>query len=154
MRLLSVHFEEKLLLYERCDTLAHSFGGSRTFAEDDSVIGITHERQTAAFKFAVKFRQHYVAQYRTQWASLRYALSVVFLLVTDHNSCIEILVYQRYDTAVFDCFAHQLYQRAVADCVKELLKVKVYAVFIVIVDDFLRFLQCLVCTPSRAEAVA
>ena len=41
-----------------------------------------------------------------------------------------------------------------ADRVKELFEVKVYAVFISAVDDFLRLLQCLVRAPSRSEAVA
>ena len=41
-----------------------------------------------------------------------------------------------------------------ADRVKELFKVKVYAVFISAVDDFLRLSQCLVRAPPRSEAVA
>ncbi len=41
-----------------------------------------------------------------------------------------------------------------ADRVKELFEVKVYAVFISAVDDFLRLSQCLVRAPSRSEAVA
>ena len=63
-------------------------------------------------------------------------------------------MYQRYDPAVPDCLAEQLYEFAVADRVKELFKVKVYAVFIAVVDDFLRFLHGLVCAASRTEAVA
>ena len=41
-----------------------------------------------------------------------------------------------------------------ADRVKELFEVKVYAVLISAVDDFLRLSQCLVRAPSRSEAVA
>ena len=74
--------------------------------------------------------------------------------MTDYYACVEILVYQRYDPAVFDCLAKQLYQLAVINCVEELLKVKVYAVFIAVIDDFLRLLHRLVRAPSRAEAVA
>ena len=105
MRFLAVHFEKEFSLYELCDAFAHPFGRSRTFAEYDAVIGITLERQPASFKFAVKFRQHYVAQYRTQRAALRHSLRGVLILVADHYPCVEILVYQRYDPAVPDCLA-------------------------------------------------
>lgn len=50
-------------------------------------------------------------------------------------------MYQRDDSAVLDCPAKQLYQLAVVDRVKELFEVKVYAVFIAVVDDFPRALQ-------------
>ena len=63
VRFLAVHSEEEFPLYELGDALAYSFGCTRAFAEDDAVIGIAHERQTASFELAVKFRQHYVAQY-------------------------------------------------------------------------------------------
>ena len=103
--LLSVHFEEEFPLYELRNAFAYPFGRSRTFAEDYTVIGITHKRQPAPFKLAVKFRQHYVAQYGTQRAALRYSLYRVLILMPDHYPCVEILVYQRYDPAVFDCLA-------------------------------------------------
>ena len=92
--LLAVHLEEEFTFYELRDAFTHSFGGSRAFAEDDAVIGITHERKPAPFKLAVEFRQHYVAQYRTQWTSLRHALCGVLILVSDHDTCVEILMYQ------------------------------------------------------------
>ena len=63
---LAIHFEEEFPLYELRDAVAYPFGRSRTFTEDDAVIGITHKRKSAPFKLAVKFRQHYVAQYGTE----------------------------------------------------------------------------------------
>ena len=62
MRFLAVYFEEEFPLYELRYTFAHSFGRPRTFAEDDVVVGITHKRKSAPFKFTVEFRQHYVAR--------------------------------------------------------------------------------------------
>ena len=64
------------------------------FAEDDAVVGVTHKRKSAPFKFTVEFRQHYVAQYGTERSALRHALRCVLILVSDHYSCVEILVYQ------------------------------------------------------------
>lgn len=151
---LSAYFEEEFPLYELRDAFAHPFGRSWTFAEDDAIIGITHKRKSASFKPAVKLRQHYVAQYGTWRAALRNSLIGVLILVSDYNACIEILVYQRYDSAVLDCLAKQLYQLAVVGRVKELFEVKVYAASIAVIDDFLRSLQGLVRAPSRSEAVA
>ena len=103
--LLAVHFEEEFSLYELRDAFAHPFGSSRTFTEDDAVIGIAHKRKPASFKLAVKLRQHYVAQYGTERAALRYSLGSVLILVADYHTCVEILMYQRYDPAVLDCLA-------------------------------------------------
>ena len=121
--LLSVYFEEEFSLYELRNAFAHPFGGSRTFTEDDAVIGIAHKRKPASFKFAVKLRQHYVAQHGAERAALRNSPSRVLILVADYHTCVEILMYQRYDPAVLDCLAKYLYQLAVVDCVKEFFKV-------------------------------
>ena len=94
MRFLAVYFEEEFPLYELRYTFAYSFSRPRTFAEDDAVVGITHKRKSAPFKFTVEFRQHYVAQYGTERSALRHALRCVLILVSDHYSCVEILVYQ------------------------------------------------------------
>ena len=134
--------------------LSHTLSDALGLLQNDAVIGITHERKSAPFKFAVKFRKHYVAQYGAEWAALWHALCRFLILVPDHDSCVEVLVYQRYDPAVFNLLAKKLYQLAVADRVKELLKVKVYAVFIAVINDFLRLLQSLMRAASRAEAVA
>lgn len=105
MGLLAVHFEEEFSLYELGDAFAYPFCGSRAFAKDNAVIGIANERKSAPFKLAVKLRQHYVAQYGAERATLRYPLCRFLILVADHNSCVEILVYQRYDPAVIDGLA-------------------------------------------------
>ena len=62
MGLLAVHLQEKLLLDETADTLADSFGGTRTLAEDNAIVGIADKRKTTAFEFAVKLVEHDVAQ--------------------------------------------------------------------------------------------
>ena len=64
MGLLAVHLQEKLLLDVTADTLADSFGGTRTLAEDNAIVGIADKRKTTAFEFAVKLVEHNVAQYR------------------------------------------------------------------------------------------
>ena len=63
-------------------------------------------------------------------------------------------MYQRYESSVLDGFAEKLYQPAVVDRVKELLKVKVNAVSVAVIDDCLCLLQGLMRAPSRAEAEA
>lgn len=94
MRFLAVYFEKEFSLDELGDTFAYSFGCSRAFAEDNAVICITNKRKSAYFKFAVKFRQHYVAQYGAERAALRHAICRFLILVTDRYACVEILVYQ------------------------------------------------------------
>lgn len=149
---ISVHFEEEFPFYELRDAFADPFGKPWTFAEDDAVIGITHKRKPAPFKFSVKFRQHCIAQYGTERTALRNSIIAILIFVPDYST--EALVYQRYDYAVIDCLPEQLHQLAVVDCVKELFKVKGYAVFTAVVNDCLQSLQSLVGAPSRAEAVA
>ncbi len=129
MGFLPVNFEEKFPFHELCDACADPFGRPWTFAEDDAVIGITHERKSASFEFAGKFRQHYIAQYGAWRVALRHFPLGVLIFVPDYNTCFEILVYQRYDSAVLDCLSELLYQFTVVDYVKELFKVKLYVVF-------------------------
>ena len=93
-RFLALYFEEEFHLYELRYTFAYSFRRPRTFAEDDAVVGVTHKRKSASFKFTVELRQHYVAQYGTERSALRHALRCVLILVSDHYSGVEILVYQ------------------------------------------------------------
>ena len=64
MCLLTVHLEEEFTFYELRDAFTHSFSGSRTFAEDDAVIGIAHERMSAFLKFFIKFIEHDVGKQR------------------------------------------------------------------------------------------
>ncbi len=101
MGLFAVDTEKECALYELRDALTYPLGCSLALAEDDAVVSITHERKTTPFKFAVKFRKHYVAKYGSQWSALRYIVCGLLILMPDHNPCVEILVYQRYDLPSF-----------------------------------------------------
>ena len=101
--LFAVDFEVEFLLYEVRDTFLDAFGSPWSLAEDYAVICVSHERVSTFLQLLVKFIENDVTEERTERAAL-WRTDIALLYDTiDHYSCFQILVYQRYYSAVLDC---------------------------------------------------
>lgn len=101
--LFAVDFQVEFLLYEIRYALLDAFRSSRSLAEDYAIIGIAHERMSASLQLLVKFVKNYVTEERAERATLRCADIALLHDTINHYSRFQILMYQRYYSAVLDC---------------------------------------------------
>ena len=101
--LFAIDFEVEFLLYEVRDALLDAFGCSRGLAEDYTIISISHKRMSAFLQLLVEFVENYVTKKRTERTALGRTDIALLHDAIDHDSSFQILVYQRYYSAVLDC---------------------------------------------------
>ena len=101
--LFAIDSKVEFLLYEVSNALLDALGRSRSFAEDYTIISIAHERMSAFLQLLVKFIENDVTEERTERATL-WRTDIVLLHDTiNHYPRFQILMYQRYYSAVLDC---------------------------------------------------
>ena len=71
-----------------------------------------------------------------------------------HYTASEIFVYKADNSAVFYRAVEDFYELAMAHGVEEAFKVKVYYIYVTLVDYPLRSTKCVMASASRTEAVA
>ena len=101
--LFAIDFEVEFLLYEVRDALLDAFGCSRSPAEDYAIVSISHKWMSALLQLLVKFVENDIAKKRTERTALGRTDIALLHDAIDHNSRFQILVYQRYYSAVLDC---------------------------------------------------
>ena len=101
--LFAINFKVEFLLYEVSDALLDTFSRSRGLAEDYTIVSISHKRMSAFLQLLVEFVENYVTKKRTERTALRCTNIALLHDTIDHNSRFQILVYQRYHSAVLDC---------------------------------------------------
>ena len=100
--LFTVDFEVEFLLYEVSNALFDAFGSSRSFAEDYTIVCVSHERMSAFLQLLVKFIENDVTEERTERATL-WRTDIALLHDTiNHYARFQILMYQRYYSAILD----------------------------------------------------
>ena len=101
--LFPIDFKVEFLLYEVRDAFLDAFGSPWSPAEDYAIVGIAHERMSAFLQLLVKFVENDVTEERTERTAL-WRTDIALLHDTiNHDSRFQILMYQRYYSAVLDC---------------------------------------------------
>ena len=101
--LFAIDFEVEFLLYEVRDTFLDAFGSPWSFAEDYAVICIAHKRMSAFLQLLVKLVENNVTKERAERTALRCTYIALMHNTINHDSRFQILMYQRYYSAVLDC---------------------------------------------------
>ena len=101
--LFAVDFEVEFLLYEVRDTLLDALCCSWGLAEDYAVICIAHKRMSAFLQLLVKFIENDVTEERTERSTLWCTYVALMHNTINHDSRFQILMYQRYYSAILDC---------------------------------------------------
>lgn len=97
-----VHSQEQLLLYKGNNVLICAFCRLTTLAENNKVISIADKFVSSTFKFLIQFVQYDITQNRTERTALRNTKLTRFITTAMDYPCIQIAMYQRYDTSILD----------------------------------------------------
>ena len=101
--LFPIDFKVEFLLYEVSDALFDAFCRPRSLTEDYTIISVTHKGMSAFLQLLVKLVENNVTKERAERTALWRAYIALMHYTIDHYTRFQILMYQRYYSAVLDC---------------------------------------------------